>query len=698
MNYRHIGLASFAAATIALAACNGGGHTLPATTGGSSTPRGASAKATLKVLIPARTGSSSQRRPAYISPSTKGIAIASFISPYNTGAVPTASGAFDVSSNSPNCSPAISGGGSMCTFDVAVPAGTDDFIVTTYDTAPVNNMMPSGAHRLGYGMLANQKINAGAANTINVTLGGVVSKFTLSMSTAGSANWSCDNNTTCHLLHGSNLVAQSVIVNAWDSSNNLIVASDGWYDVNGNPVTVTLSNDANPTPAPGATPVPAALGFNTPGPAASPSASPAPTGSPLASVTVTAATSGQIALTYDPTKMAYTQMQAGFGTAGNSHAATLTAQPSSSGVTAGTATITLSPVIFENPVPGGATQLQYLAQAPGSNKIWMGDSLGVVNYDPTTFTFSSVYATKGVAGGARGVVPVSDTSVWFVEPGGNTSGNPGLAGTLQISGTPPTPTVYETPIPTFNFSPSAAVRDSGGNMWYLMGVFSSTKLGRVMPAATTPPLPGAAPITEYTPLASIYANANGGDMAESSDGNSLWLIEKGVQTPSQNVSYLDQIDTTSTGTGAATATTGTILLRKALPAPVAPAISNGGSAVTIDRYNTAVPNGGPGYGTVWVGCTGLNHFAAYNLSTGTWTDYPQKLTASLVQIAVAPDHTVWGTEQSFGKLVHLIPGPSGTFTQTEYTVGTSGLFGILPTSQGIWFTNSAKNYLVDFTP
>lgn len=703
MKYRNITLAGFAAATIALAACNGGGHALPAMTNGSSNPRAASVKATFSVHIPARgTTTSSLRRPAYISPSTNGIAIASFTSPYYAGAVPTASGAFDVSSNSPSCSPAIAGGGSMCTFEIAVPAGTDDFIVTTYDAAPVNNMMPAGAHRLGYGMVTNETIKAGAANTIDIALGGVVSKFTLSMSQASSANWSCDNSTTCHLLHGSNFVTQNVTVNAWDSSNNLIIASDGWYDNNGNPVTVTLSNDANPSPQPNVTPTPA-FGFNTPEPATSPSASPAPTGPPQASVTVTAATSSQIALTYDPTKMVYTQMVGGFGNAGNGNASTLTAQPSSTGITAGTATVSLTPVIFENGIPAGPSgagaSLQYLTQSPVSSKLWMGDNQGIFNYDPTTFTFSPVYATKTTAGGVKGIVPVSDTSLWFVEPGGNTTTNPGLAGTLQITGTPATPTVYETPMPTYNYSPSAVARDSGGNMWYLQGVFAVTKLGRVMPAAGSAPLPGAAPITEYTPLASIYAGAIGADMTEALDGNSLWLIEKQVQTPTQNVSYLDQIDTTSTaGTNAPTATTGTILLRKALPAPVAPFTTNGGSAVTMDRYNTSPANGGPGYGTVWVGCSGMAHFAAYNPVTSTWTDYPQKLSGTLVQIAVAPDHTVWGTENSGGKLAHLVPGPNGSFTQIEYTVGTAGLFGVVPTANGIWFVNSAKNLLVDFVP
>jgi hypothetical protein len=156
----------------ALSACSGG------RTGSSSLPQVTATAAssgpqsiTLTIKIPAASSSASTsvstRRPLYVSSATKSASIA-----VNSGTPVVV----NLTASSPNCSAAS--GGLVCTATVSAPVGPDTFSETLYSATN------TGGSVLSQGRTTTT-IVAGKANTVTLTLSGVIAS--LSLSFTGSA-------------------------------------------------------------------------------------------------------------------------------------------------------------------------------------------------------------------------------------------------------------------------------------------------------------------------------------------------------------------------------------------------------------------------------------------------------------------------------------------------------------------------------
>jgi len=218
----------------ALAACShGGGTSLPAVQGGGfgtiavGNPSRGGAKTTLAIRVPASLKSSNaqKRTPQYVSPSTLGASITVY------GALatppPTPTVVADLSSSSPLCTP-NSDGSRTCNVQVQAPVGNDDFIVNTYDQAPVNGAIPSGANLLSTSTL-QFVIQAGQVNTLPLTLGGVPAAIVLAP--------------PGFLVPPNQTSTFTFTVNAKDADGNYIVGP-GNYNA---PITLSISGDPNNT-------------------------------------------------------------------------------------------------------------------------------------------------------------------------------------------------------------------------------------------------------------------------------------------------------------------------------------------------------------------------------------------------------------------------------------------------------------------
>ncbi|HYW55046.1 MAG TPA: hypothetical protein VE826_13825, partial [Dongiaceae bacterium] len=191
-----------------LAACGGGGG------GGSSTtppPPPQSGLAKLTITIPSASGTSaSRRRPAYISPSTRSVTISGSGVPTTTVAVGT---------NAPNCAPGS--GGTVCTVNFPVPAGTATVTLATFASTDGSGM-PLSTQSLTVTVTAN------AVTSIDVTLNGVVAALAISVSP--------------DVLASGHASTSSVAVNALDASGNVIVGPGNYVNAAGSAVTVTLTD------------------------------------------------------------------------------------------------------------------------------------------------------------------------------------------------------------------------------------------------------------------------------------------------------------------------------------------------------------------------------------------------------------------------------------------------------------------------
>jgi streptogramin lyase len=704
MNYRKIALGSLAAATIALAACHGGGQTLPSVPNG-ATKAAVMTKATLKLVIPAKTASA-RRRPAFVSPSTKGIVVAVFTSPYHNGAVPVSNGAFDVSASSPNCTPAVSGGGSTCTFSISVPAGTDDFVVTNYDTAPVNNAIPSGATRLGYGRDSSVTITAGQGNQVNVALGGVVAKVAIPLPRPSSTptatdDWACGaaSTNTCTIQHATHTLTEAVSVNAYDPGGNVIV-SDGWYDADGNPVTVTVSADAGSNS--GSVPV---LGFGaappmvlstplpggaTPTPLPSGVISPPPTPTPAASVTLTGPTANQFFITYNPWNMVTSTVSDafanGFGSQTNGNTTTLTALPSNvaAGAVSGTAKIQLLPALLAPiPVPsapsGSGANATYLSVATDKT-FWVTQSVGgIVHFNPATSTWSSAYPASPASGFMYQNLPSKDGSaIWVADRTNHALQKFSLATSAFAS-----PVVLPTPLGAY---PQALAQTTSNGIWFTEP--STTAGGSLLKKLD--PATGvvtAGPAFTATCGGQPFTVTNGKPLTIAADGDTIWVADSATQTPNCTQPFLYKLDLVNNPNA---------LVAYQWPGAQS---SAGITAIAVD----------PNTHRVWAALNGsLARLAYFDPSAGKWSqEYPAgaytgtgwpHLSGTPNQIAFASDGSVWVTEQSSGKIGHLTLNADGTYTFYELSIlPGSNSFGIVPdpdpTTESIWIIDNSKNNL-----
>jgi hypothetical protein len=156
-----------------LAACGGGGgggsSSVPGTGGGSSqatpTPGNVTGQGTVRfsISIPARTGSSTQRRAQFVDPNTESITLT--LLQTNGAAVSSAAqGPFNLTAGSPGCTTT---GALVCTFSISAPVGNDVFLANTYSGTNATGPLGSGAVALS--------VVQNATNTANLTLTGPIS-------------------------------------------------------------------------------------------------------------------------------------------------------------------------------------------------------------------------------------------------------------------------------------------------------------------------------------------------------------------------------------------------------------------------------------------------------------------------------------------------------------------------------------------
>ena len=221
-------------------------------------------------------------RPFFVANSTRGIAV--IVSAHGSS-TPLSTTNASVAASSPLCKSVT--GGRECTIGAAAPPGNDDFTIKTYDAAPAKGGF-SGAKQLAYG-LATTNISGGKANSLKVTVGGVVAKSAVHL--AWPVNPVIDPDT------------QGVTVSALDADGNTIV-NDGWYSASGATVKMAMS------------------------------ASNGATGTFAFSATTVTFASPTTKLTYASSKATPAQVKSGFTSA-------IAATPDN-GATAGSATFTLS--------------------------------------------------------------------------------------------------------------------------------------------------------------------------------------------------------------------------------------------------------------------------------------------------------------------------------------------------------------------
>ena len=197
-------LAIVALLAIALSACggSGGGSTVPSAPTGSKPA--AHASATFAIKIPAPSSASGTMRPKFVSPSTQSVKVSS------GGSV---LGTFNTTPTSPGCSSA--NGVTACSFDISqLATGSQTLTVDAYDgTNGSGNHLSTGN--------VTQTIVAGQANTISVTMSGVVAS--LSLGVVGGA------------FKAGTAVTPALTVMAKDADGNVIVGP-GNYSA---PVTIT---------------------------------------------------------------------------------------------------------------------------------------------------------------------------------------------------------------------------------------------------------------------------------------------------------------------------------------------------------------------------------------------------------------------------------------------------------------------------
>ena len=206
-----------------LCACGGGGGSVKSGIGAlpiaAPTAAAQSKKVAFKLIIPNISGSSSVRRPHFVSPSALGANIA--VTGATSGA--TASATVDLSPSSTACT--TTGGQRSCTANVTAPYDNDTFTITLYDAAPVGSTIPSSAHVLGVGTVT-QVISPTFTGSISVFVGGVISSIGLA-------------NTFASVPADGSAHPVALVIAPTDFGNNPIVA--GSPDPYSNPITVQLT-------------------------------------------------------------------------------------------------------------------------------------------------------------------------------------------------------------------------------------------------------------------------------------------------------------------------------------------------------------------------------------------------------------------------------------------------------------------------
>jgi hypothetical protein len=154
-----------------------------------------------QLVLPGANSSSVRRGPAFVSPSTRSLAIA--VGP--SGGIPGA--------------PVVVNCASSCRGSIDAPLGADLFSVKLYDA------QNAGGNLLSTAAIA-QTVVLNQTNTIAMAANGVVASFSVALgaATAGTPD------------------VVTVTFNALDADGNTIVGPGSYVDAAGNPVTITLTD------------------------------------------------------------------------------------------------------------------------------------------------------------------------------------------------------------------------------------------------------------------------------------------------------------------------------------------------------------------------------------------------------------------------------------------------------------------------
>ena len=177
--------------------------------------------------IPGASTSSAQKRHVqFVASSTQGVLVTVYAATDTGHTSPLASSATNVAPGSTACGGTV--GARTCTIVIPAPAGSDAFVFTTYDQPPITGTttFPAGANLLATGVVPNQTITVGQANTVNVTLGGTLSYFFV-------------NPFGTQLLAGVSGQTAAISITAIDAGGNAIIGS--YTDSNGNPNPIALT-------------------------------------------------------------------------------------------------------------------------------------------------------------------------------------------------------------------------------------------------------------------------------------------------------------------------------------------------------------------------------------------------------------------------------------------------------------------------
>jgi streptogramin lyase len=397
-------------AALALTACGGGGGA--AATTPSAPGRTTSATAAIRLLVPAQstTASANRRRSLFVAFTTAGLTVSAYTSPRAQHPTAIAQASFDVSATSPNCTTGANG--RTCALALTLPAtGTDDFVVTSYDTAPVSGTIPVAAKQLGVGTDAGVTI-AGGSNALNFTLNGVVAGAAVQLPTPSLTA----------LVNGT----QTLNVQALDADQNTIV-TDAYEDAQGNPVSIALAVTGAANALFGV--APASISVPTPngvtltysgsttltsaefknGFAVSVNATPSNTGIATTSNLTAPASFGEFAL----------------NAAAPDEPAEITTGPDNAlwfadgGPPNAIGRLTLAGAVTEITVPTGGSDPNGITTGPDNN-IWfteaVGQKIGVLN--PATRTVTGEFAVPpsgGHSANPLNIVSGADGNLWFTE-------------------------------------------------------------------------------------------------------------------------------------------------------------------------------------------------------------------------------------------------------------------------------------------
>lgn len=367
----------------------------------------------VRIFIPRRHHRDARSmRPFFVANSTRGIAV--IVSAHGSS-TPASTTNASVASGSPLCK-AVSGG-RQCTITAGAPPGDDDFAIKTYDAAPAKGGF-SGAKQLAYGF-TTKTIAGGKANSLKVTVGGVVARAAVHLS--WPVNPVIDADT------------QTVTVSALDADGNTII-SDGWYSAAGTAVKVAMSAGNGAT---------GMFAF-------------AP-----ASVTFASPTTK---LTYSSTKATPAQVQNGF-------TSTVSAKPDN-GAAPGTAIFTQSkPKLTEFPLSTGTAYPEGITVGP-DDAIWfvenIGNAIGRITTNAAAGTHPAEYSS-GMHSSASPVaiaVAPDDHKLWFTEFSNNK--------VASIDPTSHTITEYGTGLQ----QPYGITAGSDGNMWFAENCTTHSYIGK----------------------------------------------------------------------------------------------------------------------------------------------------------------------------------------------------------------------------